>query len=218
MDSMNSGSGRGSAKTRWPRRNGARFARKSRDSTPKHRQVHRATDNALTRPGARFTGLLPAPPLQPVAVMAAWRRDWPHSSQAGCHASRAFPIWGSCTPTPSADLRIPVESGCAAHCIQQKQDTIRDTGAQRMNTYRPNTPRIALALAAVALTLATIGVSVIAPSSTSKLRHGSVSAMRRARVSNGGSPRRRRDRSWPAPIQTPPKSRNHCDEVLVDII
>ena len=32
-----------------------------------------------------------------------------------------------------------------------------------MNTYRPNTPRIALALAAVALTLATIGVSVIAP-------------------------------------------------------
>jgi len=32
-----------------------------------------------------------------------------------------------------------------------------------MNTYRPNTPRITLAIAAVALTLATIGVSVIVP-------------------------------------------------------
>ncbi|MEP7061956.1 MAG: hypothetical protein ABI881_06140 [Betaproteobacteria bacterium] len=32
-----------------------------------------------------------------------------------------------------------------------------------MNAYRPNTPRIALGFAAVALTVATIGLSVIAP-------------------------------------------------------
>jgi hypothetical protein len=30
---------------------------------------------------------------------------------------------------------------------------------------------------------------------------------------NGSSRRRRRAKSWPAPIQIPPKSRNHCDEV-----
>ena len=39
--------------------------------------------------------------------------------------------------------------------------------------------------------------------------------MRPARASNGSSRRRRRARSWPASIQTPPKSRNHCDGVLV---
>ncbi len=33
-----------------------------------------------------------------------------------------------------------------------------------MHTYRPNTPRATLGLAAVALTVATIGLSVIAPS------------------------------------------------------
>src|SRR5258708_5773690 len=41
--------------------------------------------------------------------------------------------------------------------------------------------------------------------------------MPRARTSNGSSRRRRRGRSWPAPIQTPPKSRNHCDEVLAAV-
>ena len=57
-----------------------------------------------------------------------------------------------------------------------------------------------------------IGASMIARSSTPKLRHGSATAMRRARASNGSSRRRRRARSWPAPIQIPPKSRNHCDK------
>ena len=59
-----------------------------------------------------------------------------------------------------------------------------------------------------------IGASASARCSTPKSRHGSASAMRRARASNGRSRRRRHARSWAAPIQTPPKSQNHCDEVL----
>ena len=37
---------------------------------------------------------------------------------------------------------------------------------------------------------------------------------RPARGSSGSSPRKRRGLSWHAPIRTPPKSRNHCAEVL----
>jgi hypothetical protein len=43
---------------------------------------------------------------------------------------------------------------------------------------------------------------------------GSASAMRPARGSNGSSQRKRRETSWHVPIQTPPKSHNHCAEVL----
>jgi transposase len=35
-----------------------------------------------------------------------------------------------------------------------------------------------------------------------------------ARASNGSSPLRKRDTSWHVPIPTPPRSHNHCDEVL----
>ena len=56
-----------------------------------------------------------------------------------------------------------------------------------------------------------IGALVSARPSIVKSWHGSASAMRPARASNGSSRRRRRARSWPASIQTPPKSRNHCD-------
>jgi hypothetical protein len=51
--------------------------------------------------------------------------------------------------------------------------------------------------------------------STTKLPHGSATAMPQVPASTGSSRRRRHARSWPAPTPTPPKSRNHCDEVLV---
>ncbi len=44
---------------------------------------------------------------------------------------------------------------------------------------------------------------------------GNASAMPLAHESNGSSPPRKRGASWRALIPTPPKSRNHCDEVLV---
>ena len=53
-----------------------------------------------------------------------------------------------------------------------------------------------------------------ARSSSLNSRRGSNNAMLPVRGSNGSSPRSRRETSWHAPTPTPPKSDNHCAEVL----
>jgi transposase len=59
-----------------------------------------------------------------------------------------------------------------------------------------------------------IDASATAIASFPKLPRGSSSEMPPARASNGSSTHRRPAKSLPGPIQTPPKSHNHCDEVL----
>jgi DDE superfamily endonuclease len=59
-----------------------------------------------------------------------------------------------------------------------------------------------------------IGASLIANCFMPKSKLGRGSAMRPAHASRGSSRPRRRATSWPEPVPTPPKSHNHCDEVL----
>src|SRR5580698_2494027 len=56
--------------------------------------------------------------------------------------------------------------------------------------------------------------SASASPSSPRSTHGSGNATSLPRRSNGSSQRKRRARSWHAPIRTPPKSHNHCAEVL----
>ena len=59
-----------------------------------------------------------------------------------------------------------------------------------------------------------IVASASAAPSSPRSTHGSGNATSLTRGSNGSSQRERRARSWHVPIRTPPKSRNHCAEVL----
>ena len=60
-----------------------------------------------------------------------------------------------------------------------------------------------------------IAESVRVSSLSPRSRRGSGNATPPAPASNGSSPRKRRGTSWHALILTPPKSHNHCAEVLV---
>src|SRR5262252_2193515 len=63
-----------------------------------------------------------------------------------------------------------------------------------------------------------IAESVRVRSLSPRSRRGSGNATRPAPVSNGSSPPKRRGISWHVLIPTPPKSRNHCAEVLVRLL
>ena len=63
-----------------------------------------------------------------------------------------------------------------------------------------------------------IAASASAIASFPKSPRGSTNEMLPARASNGSSTHRKPAKNSPGPIQTPPKSHNHCDEVLARIM